>query len=150
RFNWVLADLVGTRGIRWATLIRFSQTTDPEWRALKQRAFDHEQKAPVPKLVKALICSEGLPALRLHTQGADFSKASYFLSREESEQKDGGDRQSFLQVLTTYPDRKKHWQIAPHNGWRTSYRRRALAEWIADVDHGAGHLLARVIVNRLW
>ena len=26
----------------------------------------------------------------------------------------------------------------------------ALANWITDVDHGAGHLLARVIVNRLW
>ena len=32
----------------------------------------------------------------------------------------------------------------------TSYQRRALAEWLTDVDHGAGHLLARVIVNRLW
>jgi hypothetical protein len=29
-------------------------------------------------------------------------------------------------------------------------QRRALADWIADVDHGAGPLLARVIVNRLW
>src|SRR5205807_6882541 len=34
--------------------------------------------------------------------------------------------------------------------WRTSYRRRALANWICDVDRGAGALLARVIVNRLW
>src|SRR5207244_6323242 len=35
-------------------------------------------------------------------------------------------------------------------GWRTSYRRRSLANWITDVDQGAGRLLARVIVNRLW
>ncbi len=33
---------------------------------------------------------------------------------------------------------------------RTTYQRRALAEWITDPEHGAGHLLARVIVNRLW
>jgi hypothetical protein len=26
----------------------------------------------------------------------------------------------------------------------------ALGEWLTDVDHGAGRLLARVIVNRLW
>ena len=26
----------------------------------------------------------------------------------------------------------------------------ALADWITDEEHGAGHLLARVIVNRLW
>ena len=29
-------------------------------------------------------------------------------------------------------------------------RRRAIAAWITDVDNGAGRLLARVIVNRLW
>jgi len=29
-------------------------------------------------------------------------------------------------------------------------RRRAIADWISDVDDGAGRLLARVIVNRLW
>ena len=42
------------------------------------------------------------------------------------------------------------WQRSAPKGWRTSYRRRALAEWITDAKHGAGHLLARVIVNRLW
>jgi hypothetical protein len=47
-------------------------------------------------------------------------------------------------------DNEKHWQQAPPAGWRTSYRRRALANWITDAEGGAGHLLARVIVNRLW
>jgi hypothetical protein len=42
------------------------------------------------------------------------------------------------------------WQTPPPSGWRTSYRRRALAEWLTDVDQGAGRLLARVVVNRLW
>ncbi|MCA9247652.1 MAG: DUF1553 domain-containing protein [Planctomycetales bacterium] len=32
----------------------------------------------------------------------------------------------------------------------STLQRRALADWIADVDHGAGPLLARVIVNRIW
>jgi hypothetical protein len=48
------------------------------------------------------------------------------------------------------PEQEKRWQTPPPAGWRTSYRRRALAEWITDVDNGGGHLLARVIVNRLW
>src|SRR5437660_9321065 len=48
------------------------------------------------------------------------------------------------------PDQAKHLHVDPPKGWRTSYRRRALAAWITDVDQGAGHLLARVIVNRLW
>ena len=32
----------------------------------------------------------------------------------------------------------------------TTFQRTALAEWMIDADHGAGRLLARVIVNRLW
>ncbi|OYV84105.1 MAG: hypothetical protein B7Z73_15710, partial [Planctomycetia bacterium 21-64-5] len=31
-----------------------------------------------------------------------------------------------------------------------SFRRSRLAAWMTDVDHGAGHLAARVMVNRLW
>jgi hypothetical protein len=32
----------------------------------------------------------------------------------------------------------------------TTFQRSALAEWLVDADHGAGNLVARVIVNRLW
>ena len=32
----------------------------------------------------------------------------------------------------------------------TTYQRMALAAWLTDIDHGAGSLVARVIVNRLW
>src|SRR5204862_1367556 len=32
----------------------------------------------------------------------------------------------------------------------SSQQRRALAEWMTDLDHGAGALVARVIVNRVW
>ncbi len=32
----------------------------------------------------------------------------------------------------------------------TTYQRRALAEWLTDPENGAGGLLARVAVNRLW
>jgi hypothetical protein len=150
RADWLLADLLAPTGVRWTGLARWSHTTDPEWRALKQLLLDHAKTAPVPKLVKALISSEGLPALRLHTQGADFFKESYFLRRGDSEQKDGVAPQSFPQVLMNDSEQEKRWQKSPPSGWRTSYRRRALAEWITDVDHGAGALLARVIVNRLW
>jgi hypothetical protein len=40
--------------------------------------------------------------------------------------------------------------MQPPTGSRTSFRRRALAEWLTDTETGAGQLLARVIVNRLW
>jgi hypothetical protein len=35
-------------------------------------------------------------------------------------------------------------------GLDTTFRRAAFAEWMVDSEHGAGALLARVIVNRLW
>src|SRR5581483_7533581 len=57
---------------------------------------------------------------------------------------------SFLQVLMPAPDAEKRWQTPPPAGWRTSYRRRAFADWLTDPEAGAGQLLARVIVNRLW
>ena len=99
---------------------------------------------------KAMICSEGLPPIRLHSQGADFLTETHFLKRGDPNQKDGVATQGFLQVLTRSAEGEKHWQVAPPKGWRTSYRRRSLANWITDVEYGAGHLLARVIVNRLW
>jgi len=131
-------------------LVRWYRTTDPEWRKLNQRVEEHQRKAPSSTASKALICSEGLPPVRLHSQGADFLKETHFLKRGDPNQKDGVAEQSFLQVLTRTPEQEKHWQTPPPSGWRTSYRRKALADWVTDVDYGAGQLLARVIVNRLW
>jgi hypothetical protein len=48
------------------------------------------------------------------------------------------------------PAAETRWPAAPPAGARTSYRRRALAGWLTDTEAGAGNLLARVIVNRLW
>jgi cytochrome c553 len=101
-----------------------------------------------PLKVKTLIATEGLPAVRLHTQGGDFLNATHFLRRGDADQKEAVAAQSFLQVLMAAP--AEHWRRAPPTGWRTSYQRRSLAEWLTDVDQGAGSLLARVIVNRLW
>jgi hypothetical protein len=42
------------------------------------------------------------------------------------------------------------WQVSAPKDWRTSYRRRSLANWMTDTQNGAGHLLARVMANRLW
>ena len=58
-------------------LVQWSKTSDPEWRKLYRRVWDHQQKAPKPRTVKALVASEGLPAVRLHTQGDDFFPETY-------------------------------------------------------------------------
>jgi hypothetical protein len=98
--------------------------------------------------VKTLISTEGLPALRLHTQGGDFLPTTHFLRRGDADQKEAVAPQGFLQVLMRAPPTA--WQSKPPAGSRTSGQRRALAEWLTDVDKGAGSLLARVMVNRLW
>jgi hypothetical protein len=58
----------------------------------------------------------------------------------------------FLTVLTGPRSSEEYWtaarrEIAPD---RSTGQRRALADWITDVDQGAGSLLARVMVNRVW
>jgi mono/diheme cytochrome c family protein len=131
-------------------LLRWYRHLDPEWQKLHQAEAKHMARAPKPKLVKVLISTEGLPAVRLHTQGADFLPQTHFLRRGDPDMKEGVAQQGFLQVLMPATNAEKSWQIPPPSGWRTSYQRRALAAWITDVDRGAGMLLARVIVNRLW
>ena len=58
----------------------------------------------------------------------------------------------FLTVLTRGKPAADYWKAARASGDRgdTTYQRRAIASWITDRDNGAGPLLARVIVNRVW
>jgi cytochrome c553 len=123
---------------------------DARWKELSKQAEEHRGMRAAVGKTRVLISSEGLPPVRLHTQGGDLLEQTHFLKRGDPNQKEGVAAQGFLQVLTRSPDGEKHWQTPPPAGWRTSYRRRALAAWLTDVDQGAGHLLARVIVNRLW
>jgi uncharacterized protein DUF1549/uncharacterized protein DUF1553/cytochrome c len=131
-------------------LLKWYRTVDPGWRKLNEQVQAHLTLAPKPKTQKMLISSEGVPAVRLHTQGEDFLNQTHFLKRGDPNQKLEVASQGFLQVLMRSPEGEKQWQVEPPQGWRTSYRRRALANWITDPKEGAGHLLARVIVNRLW
>ena len=61
----------------------------------------------------------------------------------------------FVQVLMRGEHRSESWLFqGDATGGRANRIRRsprqALARWLTDVEHGAGALLARVIVNRLW
>jgi hypothetical protein len=108
----------------------------------------HLAKQPAATTSKMMISTEGLPAIHLHTQGGDFLDQTYFLKRGDPNQKVEPVTPSFWPVMMK--DADSHWIEKPPSGWRTSYRRRSLANWMVDVDRGAGRLLARVIVNRLW
>ena len=60
----------------------------------------------------------------------------------------------FIDVLTAKnyaPDTHKPAAVADdENSAPTTYQRAALARWLTDADSGAGGLLARVMVNRVW
>lgn len=133
-----------------AALLQWYRTTDAELRALNQPVQEHLKQLPKPQLTKVLVSSEGVPAIRLHTQGGDFFEKTFFLKRGDLNQKQGEATPGFLQVLMPAAGQETRWQETPPAGWRTSYRRRSLANWLTDPKAGAGQLLARVIVNRLW
>ncbi len=131
--------------VRW-----YGSQFDSQWQKLNGIVQDHLAKAPKPNTTLVQVCSEGVTPIRHHTQGADFFEDSYFLKRGDCDQKMGVASQGFLQVLMTAPEKENRWQEKPPEGSKLSFRRRSLANWITDTEHGAGHLLARVIVNRLW
>jgi hypothetical protein len=130
-----------------ALLISRYKVIDPGWQKLDKQVKDHLAAAPKPNLVRALISSEGVPPVRLHTQGDDVFKDTYFLRRGDPGQKEAVARPGYLQVLYSGHDR---WKKVPAKDSKLSYRRSAFAGWLTDPESGAGHLLARVIVNRLW
>ena len=135
------------------SLKRWFFEQDAKWKSLYAAVNAHANKEPQPKLTKVMVTSEGFKPIPNHGDGRGFPhfyKQTYFLRRGDANQKEREASQGFLQVLMRSDQKEKRWQTAPPTDWRTTYRRRSLANWITDTEHGAGHLLARVIVNRLW
>ncbi|HEX3152845.1 MAG TPA: PSD1 and planctomycete cytochrome C domain-containing protein, partial [Gemmataceae bacterium] len=130
-----------------AVLLAGYKLLDPRWQKLNAKVKEHEATAPKPHVVKALISSEGVQAVRLHTQGEDVLRETHFLRRGDPNQKEAVAPAGYLQVLDIGT---ADWKKNPPTGSKLSYRRTAFADWMTDVDRGAGALLARVIVNRLW
>jgi mono/diheme cytochrome c family protein len=124
---------------------------DAGWKLVDQQRTAHLALAPKPALQKVLVATEGLPPVKLHTQAeAEFLKETHFLRRGETNQKEAVASQGFLQVLMSNADAPQLFQTPAPTGWRTSYQRTSLTNWLIDQEAGAGNLLARVIVNRLW
>ncbi len=140
----VLAD--ADRG----ALFAWYRTTDSDWRDRAKKVREHAEQRPAPGRAKVMVCSEGVPAIRTHTQGGDYLEYTHFLKRGDPNQIGEIATQGFLTNLVFASNGVDYWQTQPPDGARTPYLRTALAEWITDYDYGAGFLLARVMVNRLW
>ncbi len=134
-------------------LRRLHREADDGWMALDAAVKRLEAERPQPEVAKVLVAGENVPRIPHHADGRGyphFYKETHFLRRGDVNQKDGVAQSGFLQVLSRHPAGAEHWQSPPPAGATSSHRRAALARWITDVDYGAGHLAARVIVNRLW
>lgn len=133
-----------------ARLLAWWKPQDPGWRERHDRLQSHALLAPKPKLTKVLVCAEGFPALRMHTQGADFFNQTFFLTRGNPDPARGVAEPGVLPLLIRTSEGDARWRWAPPAQAPYSGRRRSFAYWMTDPDSGAGHLLARVMVNRVW
>lgn len=125
-----------------------------DYRALKEDVAKIRAQGPRTAKQKVLVTTEGLPHLPHHADDRGFPHfypITYELIRGDVHQRKGEASAGFLKILMRNGKTEDHWKIQPPQGWtRTSFRRAALANWITDVEDGAGNLAARVIVNRLW
>jgi hypothetical protein len=153
RARRALALAPGKRSARQRdAVVELAARQDPAWRWLDRAVRTSQAKRPWPEYDVALITTEarGLVPQRLKVQGPDFYEKAYVLRRGSPELKEEEAQPGFLRVLLRNPKGRARWMPPVPAGARTSYRRAALAHWLTDVDAGAGALLARVIVNRLW
>jgi len=135
-------------------LLKLFRQNDPHWNQLNEAVNKSLTSKPQALNTKVQVTSEGFSPTKHHADGRGFPHfypQTHFLSRGDPKQKKGIADPNYLQVLMRNGKSGDHWKEERPVDWtRTSYRRRSLANWITDPENGAGHLLARVAVNRLW
>lgn len=121
-----------------AAVGRWFRKFDPKLDALAAAVERHALQGPKPRLLDGFVA------------GNVGNDAVYFLVRGEVDRKKDQAKPGFLQVLMRAPEQDARWTAGPAGRPAAVEPRVALARWLTDADAGAGHLLARVIVNRLW
>lgn len=121
--------------LREAT-VRWFSPFDDATRAVRLAVDDHARAKPRPPLTEVYTTVAG---------GQDV----YLLRRGEVDNKQGKATPGVLQVLSRNLPAPAATAAgeAPHSAVEP---RVALANWMVDVEQGAGPLVARLIVNRLW
>jgi hypothetical protein len=83
------------------------------------------------------------------SEGTRSPRQSYFLYRGNYRSKSKIEY-GFLNVLMPADKAPEFWVKEPPKEINSTYLRHSMAEWMTDTEAGAGNVLARVIVNRLW
>ena len=119
---------------------------DLDWLALNQAVLRHEPKNPKPQMTEVYAAR-----VRGGTyQFGDDTYKVYQLRRGNPDNKQDQATPGFFRVLMRTEQEEKKWLTDPDDPEKTVAGRIGLASWLSDVDQGAGHLMARVIVNRMW
>lgn len=133
--------------------LKWFKFRQPVWLA-KWNALEKEKKEGAkPILTKALVTTEGLPHLPHHADDRGFPhfyQQVHLLKRGDPGQKVELVSHGVPEVFNQNGLSLDAWMVEKHSDSKSSYRRAALANWLTDPSRGAGHLVARVAVNRLW
>jgi len=138
----------------WKTALKWFAPRSPEWAKRSQALAEHNTKGPQLQKTKVLVTTEGRPHLPHHADDRGFPHfypETFFLKRGDASQKDGVAPAGMLQVLMPTGSDESAWKVSAPQDWtQTAFRRASLAGWMTDPQKGAGNIVARVIVNRLW
>jgi len=138
----------------WKRAEKWFATIFPQWQQKNKQIAALKKQGSGVQLTKVMVTSEGLPHMKHHADGRGFPHfypETHLLKRGDVEQKQQVVTAGFLQALTPTKVDESHWVSLPtEHQSRTSFRRATLANWMTDVELGAGSLVARVIVNRVW
>ncbi|MDA1050989.1 MAG: PSD1 and planctomycete cytochrome C domain-containing protein [Planctomycetota bacterium] len=127
-------------------LVDWYKGYDLDWLRLNQLVARQETQNPKPDLTNVFAAR-----VRGTTyQFGDDTFKVYHLRRGNADNKEDEAAPGFLQVLMRTDQLEMQWLADPEAADKTRPGRIGLADWLTDVDRGGGHLLARVIVNRLW
>jgi mono/diheme cytochrome c family protein len=119
----------------------FADPQRREWDALKKELEASKRSKPrKPATALVIIDTQAKPEPTWLLERGDFYAKKELL------------QVGFLTVLTGSRSPEDYWNAARREvgSDKSTGQRRALADWITDVDQGAGALLSRVLVNRVW
>ena len=122
----------------WAAVAKWYGPYEPKWKELKADIAASKAKEPKPDLTEIYQAKKN---------GTTYGRYTiHHLVRGNSDVKLDPAKPGFMDVLMRPDVDDAHWIKDPAK----TEPRLAFAEWITDEQKGAGNLLARVIVNRIW
>ncbi|MEQ1906120.1 MAG: DUF1553 domain-containing protein, partial [Pirellulaceae bacterium] len=134
----------------WQQGLAWFKSQSARYLAITNAVAEIEKAGPGIQLTTVLVSSEGLPHLRHHADDRGyphFYNETHLLRRGVVTQKVSVVTPGFPEVLRKAPTSAVSTSEATSE---PNQARRQLAEWMTDIEAGAGSLAARVIANRLW